>query len=271
SEAKGRALGISGIGATVGLVVGPFLGGAICEAAGWRVTFFVFSAITILTGLAFYFFAVEPRREIIADKQFKANGGAGGWNRGLIFFLVAAAAIFTFREFAGWGGYYVISIFTETIYKYPAQTAGFISGMQSFGGFIAQPLGGWLSDRIGRRRLMSALLFFAALFMVAIPFAGQRPLVLLVALYGFAYTATVPIIDALIADRTPSHIRGSVFGIFMAAGIGISSLSPLLQAKILDATGSSLHSFKICYIILAASLLVSMTLMLLFKNAEKKA
>jgi len=264
SESKGKALGISGMGATVGLVVGPALGGVLCDAAGWRVTFIVFSAISAAVGILFYAAAIEPGRERVADRQ-----QGDGWGLPIIMFLAAAAAVFTFREFAGWGGYYLIPIFAETVYKYAPSASGMLSGFQSLGGFIAQPLGGWLSDRFGRRALMSVLLFFAAAFVVSIPFAGRQPFGLVVFLYGMAYTATVPIIDALIADRTPSRIRGSVFGIFMAAGIGIGAFSPLIQGRIIDTGGAQFHAFKVCFVMLGVSLLVSMAILLFFRGAEK--
>lgn len=269
SESKGTALGISGIGATVGLAAGPAVGGALCEAIGWRGTFVVFAAIGFLMSIIFYFFAVEPERTGVLKSDGKSvETSETGWSRGLVFFLIAAAAVFTTREFAGWGGYYIIPVFSESVFHYTEKSAGMICGLQSVGGFLAQPLGGWLSDRIGRRRLMSVLLLFAAAFMAATPFVGRAGLPAVVFLYGIAYTATVPIIDALIADRTPGRVRGAVFGIFMASGIGLSSVSPLAQAKIIDAFGATMHGFRICFVLLAAFLIISMTILLFFRNAE---
>ena len=241
----------------------------MCEAIGWRGTFVVFAAIGFLMSIIFFFFAVEPERTGVLKGDGKtAETSETGWSRSLVFFLIAAAAVFTTRELAGWGGYYIVPIFSESIFGYTARTAGIIGGLQSIGGFVAQPMGGWLSDRIGRRRLMSALLLFAAAFMVATPFVGRAGLPVVVFLYGIAYTATVPIIDALIADRTPGSVRGAVFGIFMASGIGLSAVSPLAQAKIIDAFGATMHGFRICFVLLAAFLIISMTILLFFRNAE---
>jgi len=263
-NARGSALGISGIGATLGLFAGPVLSGFLNEIIGWRWTFMCFAAACTLLGLVFIAFASEPARD-----ESAGAGNGSGWSRGIIVFLAMAATVFTLREFAGWGGYYILPIFSETIYHTTTRYSGFVGGLQSVGGFIAQPLGGWLSDRFGRRWLMSGLLLLAAVFMVAIPFSGQAGLIPSVFLYGLGYTATVPIIDAMIADRTPGRIRGSVFGIFMAAGIGLSAASPIIQAKILDATGVDFAGFVTCFILLGATLLASMVVLLLFRNAEK--
>jgi MFS family permease len=264
SSKKGTAFGISGIGATVGLTLGPIIGGAMNKSVGWRITFVTFAAGCVLLGLIFMKFAIEPEREKVDVRRTGA-----GWSRGLVIVLIIAATVFTFREFAGWGGYYLIPVFSEMVYKYSSAMAGFVGGLQSAGGFIAQPLGGWLSDRFGRRRLMSFLLFLCVVFIVLIPIGGQRFLIPTVVLYGLAYTATVPIIDALIADRTPSSIRGSVLGIFMASGIGIGAFSQYVQARVIDATHGSSGGFLINFLILAGCVTVALIVMIFFRGAEK--
>jgi len=45
------------------------------------------------------------------------------------------------------------SIFLQQVYHYPKTTASFISGMIFIGSIIGCPLAGWLSDRIGNRRM----------------------------------------------------------------------------------------------------------------------
>lgn len=264
-KARGSALGISGIGATVGLTGGPWLAGALNDTIGWRATFGVFSAVCILIGIAFLLVAADPARDTEVDISV-----GSGWNRSIVVFLALAAAVFTFREIAGWGGYYLIPVYCETIYGYSTFRAGFVSGLQSIGGFIAQPLGGYLSDRYGRKGMMTVFLLAGAVFMALIPYTGESMLIPMVLIYGLAYTATVPIIDAMIADRTPPGIRGGVFGIFMAAGIGFSALSPLFQSWVIDFTGRELRGFVMCFLALGGSMLVSMTFMFFFKFIDRK-
>lgn len=263
SEKKGSALGICGVGATVGLIVGPWVGGVLCGVMGWRGTFLVFSAACVLLGFVFLTRALEPERERVDESQ------PGGWDRAIIGFLIMAAAVFTFREFSGWGGFYIVPVFGEIVHGYSTGMSGYLLGMLSVGGLVAQPLGGILSDRLGRRWLVAGLLFLTAVLITAVPHAGEAMLVPTVVLFGFCYSATVPVLDAMIGDRAPSSIRGGVFGIIMASGIGLSAFSPLLQARVLDATGASIGGFTMCFGLLGASALVAMVLMMLFRQAGR--
>ncbi|HOC91845.1 MAG TPA: MFS transporter [bacterium] len=264
ADRKGSALGISGIGATIGLTFGPIIGGRLNMAFGWRPTFIFFAALAVVLGAAFIKFAAEPPRE-----EFKDGSRASSlWNPALAVVLIIAAAVFTFREFAGWGVYFLVPVFTEMIYGFNTVRSGLAGGLISALGFISQPLGGWLSDRFGRKHLMAGFLFLTAIFLVAIPYSGEKFLFPAILLYGFTYSATVPIIDALIADRTPSRIRGGVLGIFMASGIGISAFSPRVMGNIIDTHNAAFSGFSLSFTILAGCVLVSMIIMLLFKNAD---
>lgn len=256
-RARGSALGISGFGATVGLFMGPVAGGLLVDATNWRATFLVFAAANAALGLAFAAWAAEPERDLYEGRPMNGRAtqgaSAGPWPAGLALFLFLGAMIFLFREFAGWGGFYLVPVFGATFYGFSAGAAGMISGLQSAGGFVSQPLGGWLSDRLGRRRMLTVLLVFVALFLFVMPFAGPRLLVPVVVLYGLVYSATVPILDALIADRAPARIRGLIFGIFMSVGIGFSSFSNIVLAHILDTVGTGFRGFVTGFLLLAAS------------------
>jgi MFS family permease len=267
-NARGSALGISGIGATLGLFVGPVLGGLLVDASNWRTTFLVFACANILLGLLFAAWAVEPETDLTDGAgPSQVNAGAcanqsrnGAWPAGLALFLFIGAMIFLFREFAGWGGYFLIPVFSATYFQFSASAAGMLSGLQSAGGFVSQPLGGWLSDRLGRRRMLTVLFSFVALFLFLMPHVGPNLLAPVVILYGLAYSATVPILDALIADRTPARIRGLVFGIFMSVGIGFSSFSNIVLAHILDTAGAGFKGFATCFTLLAVSASIALAL-----------
>lgn len=99
---------------------------------------------------------------------------------------------------------------------------------------------GALSDRIGRRGMLAAglgVLVVADLCLAGL--SGWVGLVLGTALWGVHLGLTEGVLDAIVADHAPAHLRGSAFGLFnLAMGIGLFVAS-VLAGVIWDVAGAS--------------------------------
>jgi MFS family permease len=103
---------------------------------------------------------------------------------------------------------------------------GIVTGFGALVGMIANPIGGWLSDRtrlrFGRRRTwIVAGAVFGSAAVIGVSFATQVWQVVVVwccvtAIFNFQMAATV----GLLADQVPPKRRGGVSGILGLAGIG---------------------------------------------------
>jgi MFS family permease len=124
----------------------------------------------------------------------------------------------------------------------------------AFAGLLGNPLGGWLSDRVGARRALVAGLLVAA--------AGALSLVLVretwhalvaTALVGLGASLVWPAEASLLAVVVPPGLRSSVFSVHHAtlnAGFGVGAV---MSALIVDV--SSPRSFELLYVLDAASFL----------------
>ncbi|MCL5985652.1 MAG: MFS transporter [Actinobacteria bacterium] len=84
--------------------------------------------------------------------------------------------------------------------------------------------GGRLSDRIGRKRVITIGFFIYALAYFGFAFAAKRwHAWALFAFYGFYYGINEGVMKAMVADIVPSEKRGTAYGIFNTA-IGITAL-----------------------------------------------
>jgi MFS family permease len=85
-------------------------------------------------------------------------------------------------------------------------------------------IGGALSDRLGRRRLIATgWIVYALVYFAFAVFDGRGLFITIFLIYGLYYGMTEGAERALIADLTPEGLRGTAFGLYNAA-IGVGAL-----------------------------------------------
>jgi MFS family permease len=93
-------------------------------------------------------------------------------------------------------------------------------------------LGGWMSDRVGRRPMVVAgWLYYAAIYFAFAYAQTTAALITIFILYGIFYGLTEPSEKAWVADLAPKALRGEAFGWYNGAvGIGALPASILFGA-----------------------------------------
>lgn len=157
---KGFALGIFGagnVGASVTKFIGPALIALVPAAGlmgglipgGWRFVPVLYSALLILTFFAVLF--LTPRQEIIPSANrpildmFKPLKEIRVWRFSLYYVVVFGAYV----ALSVWLPKYYVDVFGLELKNAALLTALFI-----FPASLLRPLGGWLSDKFGPRRMM---------------------------------------------------------------------------------------------------------------------
>jgi MFS family permease len=143
----------------------------------------------------------------------------------------------------GWlyrGTVQVLPFYIENIFSLDAETAAVRSGiyvtLMYIAGSIGQLIGGGLTDKYGFKKpmlLFGILAFGALLFMMdnwfSFDFLGSdsgysfNSILVGILIFGFAFFAGQPIVNALIAEITPENIRGSFYGFTFFTRFGLSA------------------------------------------------
>jgi NNP family nitrate/nitrite transporter-like MFS transporter len=145
------------------------------------------------------------------------------------------------------GGYVGLSSFLPLFYRDQYQvtplTAGYLTAMAAISGSLARPLGGYLADKLGGARILSALL---ALIGAAYLLAAQAPALGLMTVIIVGGMLCLGLGNGAVFQLVPQRFRnelGVATGVIGAIG-GIGGfLLPNLFGQIKQASGSFSHGF----------------------------
>jgi NNP family nitrate/nitrite transporter-like MFS transporter len=239
-ERQGMALGVYGAG-NAGQSLAAFLAPMLAARLGFAWGFRIFAVLAAVWFVVFALFARDaPRRG--APKTFAQMMAplfdAKSWILSLYYFL-------TFGGFVAMA-VYLPMLLTETFGLAPPdaglRTAGFVALATA-----GRPIGGYLADRVGGRRLLFAVFPFTAV-MATLLCASSMPVFTAGAL-GMA--AAIGLGNGAVFKLVPEYFPrsvGSVTGLVGAAGGLGGFFPPLVLGTVRQATGS----FTIGFLLLGA-------------------
>jgi MFS family permease len=235
----------SAVGGLVGVVLSAVLAADFLDAYGWRIAFLL-GAVTLPFGIWIRRGLPETLHapEVAAAPAAQPRRGLGvvrDNGRILVLGLTVLAA--------GTIGTYVFNYMTtfaeHTLHMAP-NVAFLASALGSLGAVCAGLLGGWLSDRIGRRPMMIwpnlayVLLILPVFFWIT---EARSPLALIAGtvVLGVLGALGVGAFYAAVTETLPKRIRGSAFATMYALSIAIfGGTAQLIVTWLIHVTGSSM-------------------------------
>lgn len=262
----GRALGMIGIGASVGFFSGPLYAGwragaleAAQGVAAWRVPVLELGIAGMVAAAVFAWLAEDEKAAPAAETPH-ARSAKLFPSRVLWLWFLAAAFAFSLRDFAGSSMCSLSSLFLQKAHGYDTRLAGLALSGLFLAGVVSNPLFGHLSDR-GRKRWISAILVVAALIVAGFPHLPGGWAIPAFIAYGFFFNANYPIVEAELMQSVPDAVRGRVFGLFMTVGGFIGNLSHWVVGDAVRRMGdaaSAPASYTALYTLLAGLMLAAL-------------
>jgi DHA1 family multidrug resistance protein-like MFS transporter len=258
-ERVGYAMGLLQVGLGAGIALGPLLGGALADAFGYRVTFYVTAGSLFLSGLLVAWGAEErfERRSAAAEARPPL---LLSYRR--IITAPGVTPVYTMRFLAQMGRYMILPVaplFIQSLLISPERVntiTGLVSGTAAAFTTLSSLFLGQLSDRRGARAILvlcaslAGLLYFAH---VGVSAAWQ--LLALQALVGIALGGVTPAISALLARLTPSDSAGQVYGLDNSIDSAGRAVAPLLGSAIAITWGlRPTYAFTGCMFLALAAL-----------------
>jgi len=242
----GKALGLVGMGASVGFFAGPLFSGwraasleAARGAAAWREPVLELGFLGLVASGVFAWFAEEEKQSAPIGTQRARTTSLFPTTRLWLWFLAAAFA-FSLRDFAGASMGTLSSLFLQKAHGYDAKLAGLALSCLFLTSVISNPLFGSLSDH-ARKRWTASVTTAAAALMALFPHLTGYRLVPCLAAYGFFFMSNYPMVEAALMQSVPDAVRGRVFGLFITVGGLISNLSHWIAGDQVKRMGNAAH------------------------------
>jgi sugar phosphate permease len=152
-----------------------------------------------------------------------------------VFSLVAVS---TFRAMGQTALAAFLPLYLSLHLKLPASIAGaYMSILFLFAG-VAPACVGWISDRLGHKRLIAVFSVLSFVTIVTIPHLGSGFLLTIgLAALGALLWALRPVIVSAAMSAAPQHLSGSIVALIYGANMGVSFLAPLAAGLIADRYG----------------------------------
>jgi NNP family nitrate/nitrite transporter-like MFS transporter len=172
TKLQGTALGIFGAGnagAALTTLFAPTLLNTFTangtNMEGWRMLPKVYAAILVIMGIIFFLFAKNKKTASSNKtwaKMLTPLKNVRVWRFGFYYFLVFGC----FVAFSQWLVPYFVNVYYLSIV-----TAGIFAALFSFPSGVIRALGGWMSDKLGARKVMYWVLGLSVLisFMLIVP------------------------------------------------------------------------------------------------------
>jgi len=218
---RGRALGIHQIGGSASFFLTPLIAVAIATALGWRGSFIAVSIPTIIFGVVFY--VLLGRRGYTRKAKQETPAGhvesaptPGGLRRLVAFLIlgmVSVALIISIVSF--------IPLFIVDHFKVGEEVGAAMLALVFSGGLWAGLLGGYLSDRLGRVRVLVVTCLFAGPIIYLLnlaPFGWSISAVLI--LVGVVMHVPMPVSEAYLVSHTSERNRSKILGIYFFGSRG---------------------------------------------------
>ncbi len=259
-EMRGRYMGYQGLGGDMGMAV-SFLTSSILGASfGWRMTFIIWGVVGLamaavdLLVIKDIVCEVDPTQLRKGPVETLRRMFATAERRTLL--LTFVIVVISGMLWTGVSNF--IMVYITDVKMVALVIAGGLSTLKYTVGAFAMIIGGVLSDKLGRKKL---LLFGYSLFavsLVALTLAPSNLFILagLVVVLGFAFFVTQSPMNALLGDISHKDTVGVTYGVNFTLKYGIGFFTPAI-AGWLAVNYSLNHVFYFFAALSAAAFLVA--------------
>jgi MFS family permease len=124
-----------------------------------------------------------------------------------------------------------MALFLVDVHGLDAPAAALLVSAPFIAGLLGSPLGGWLSDRMGRKPVIVFSLVALGPLLLLLTKAPTWALLPILLSMGLAASMRMPVMEGLLLDRAPADRRATVLGAYYFVGQELGGIAaPVLGA-----------------------------------------
>jgi MFS family permease len=261
-DRRGLAVAFHGMGGNVGDALAPLAAGLLLTVLSWRnvVILNVFPALIVSALILGYLGRSSDQSATSSDKSSRIKPADTLWalktllkNRTVVMMSTSSA----FRSMTQTTLLTFLPVFLANQMGYsPIWIGGCLFALQA-AGFIAAPIAGHLSDRMGRRRIIMSSMAMTAVVLLLMAFLGRSTaFVLIISLLGFFLFAIRAVMQAWMLDATPMNMAGTSIGILFGTQAIGAAIGPALGGILADWYGLTATFYFLAFTIIIANFLI---------------
>ncbi|MDP6390895.1 MAG: MFS transporter, partial [Alphaproteobacteria bacterium] len=268
---RGYVLSIHATGASLGDAVAPLAAGALLAWIGWQgvaivnaVPVFLFTLVLLVWLMPkdkVQKFGDVDRARGMGVREYLAGLGAIMRDKAVLGLSLAAGV----RTMAQSGILMFLPLYLADVLGVEPMVLGTAVMALHLGGMVAGPVAGVLSDRIGRKPIVTAGLAATTIVIVGATFVTNAvAYVACITLMGLTLYAVRPVFHSWLMDMVPAEMGGSAASVMFGIQAVLASLTPLIGGVIADTWGL----IEVFYFLAALMLLANLIVVLLPRVEE---
>jgi len=232
---RGRALGIFVSIETIGSFLGQSFGGVVASVFSFRGVFAI--SVPLSAVILFLLIFFRGTRDFPSGRVERKP--TQGFRVMMTPTLVAVSVIVFVVMFRNNGiTSTILPLYFANVLGISLPMYGLLMAFGTVGSMIGNFFGGWLSDRIGRVRiiLVGILLLALSTYLLS-TFTTFVPLVMVMVLQGYAWGSMYSVTPVLIVDSVSEEFRGMAVGTYRTFFDFGGLLGPILMSVVADSLG----------------------------------